>query len=62
MPRIALSLVFALSAATLAADVPPLRQVGAIPLGEVKGRIDHMAIDAAGGRLFVAALGTTASR
>jgi YVTN family beta-propeller protein len=39
-----------------AAD-PPLRQTTTIPLEGVKGRIDHMAIDPAGKRLFVAALG-----
>ena len=31
--------------------------VGAIPLPSVSGRIDHMDLDAAGGRLFIAALG-----
>ena len=28
-----------------------------IPLGDVRGRIDHMSIDSAGHRLFLAALG-----
>ncbi len=37
-----------------AADV--LRLVGTIPLPDVTGRIDHMAVDGDGGRLFVAAL------
>jgi len=33
------------------------RQTGTIPLPGVKGRLDHLAVDTAGGRLFVAALG-----
>jgi hypothetical protein len=39
------------------AGEPVLKQLAAIPLDNVKGRIDHLAIDAAGKRLFVAALG-----
>jgi YVTN family beta-propeller protein len=35
----------------------PLRLEAKIPLGNVAGRIDHMAFDAARGRLFVAELG-----
>ena len=35
----------------------PLRAVGAIPLPHVHGRIDHLAYEASGHRLFVAALG-----
>jgi DNA-binding beta-propeller fold protein YncE len=35
----------------------PLRLAGAIDLPDVEGRFDHMAFDAAGQRLFVAALG-----
>jgi hypothetical protein len=35
----------------------PLQQIGAITLPGVEGRIDHMSIDEAGKRLFVAALG-----
>src|SRR5439155_16374180 len=54
--RIALSIVLALATSMLAADAP-LRQVGAIPLTDVKGRIDHMSLDDASARLFVAALG-----
>jgi DNA-binding beta-propeller fold protein YncE len=42
-------------AATQAAE--PLRLVETIPLAGVEGRIDHMAIDADGQRLFIAALG-----
>ena len=34
-----------------------LRLVGSIPLPQVRGRIDHMAVDVKGHRLFVAALG-----
>jgi DNA-binding beta-propeller fold protein YncE len=40
-----------------AADAPPLRLVQTIPLPGVQGRIDHLAADVAGQRLFVAALG-----
>jgi len=40
-----------------AADPPPLRLVQTIPLPGVQGRIDHLAVDVAGLRLFVAALG-----
>jgi DNA-binding beta-propeller fold protein YncE len=39
------------------ADVPPLQLEAKIPLGDVHGRIDHMAVDLARHRLFVAALG-----
>jgi DNA-binding beta-propeller fold protein YncE len=35
----------------------PLKQIATIPLPDVQGRIDHMAYDAGGHRLFVAALG-----
>lgn len=38
-------------------DVPPLDLVTSIPMPGVKGRLDHMAIDARRKRLFVAALG-----
>lgn len=34
-----------------------LRPAGSIQLPQVRGRIDHMAVDVKGGRLFVAALG-----
>lgn len=40
-----------------AADARPLRLVQTIPLPAVQGRIDHLAVDVAGQRLFVAALG-----
>jgi DNA-binding beta-propeller fold protein YncE len=38
-------------------DTPPLQLVQTIPLTRVGGRLDHMAIDLKGHRLFVAALG-----
>jgi hypothetical protein len=38
-------------------EVPPLTLEARIPLGNVAGRIDHMAIDVARQRLFVAELG-----
>jgi YVTN family beta-propeller protein len=40
-----------------AEDTAALHQTRSIPLPGVEGRIDHMAIDLRGGRLFVAALG-----
>jgi len=36
---------------------PPLRLEKTIELPDVQGRIDHMSVDVAGGRLFVSALG-----
>jgi DNA-binding beta-propeller fold protein YncE len=42
-----------------AADDSPLRLVQTVPLPRVEGRIDHLAIDVAGQRLFVAALGNS---
>jgi YVTN family beta-propeller protein len=45
------------SAPTMSRAEDALRFVEAIPLLGVEGRIDHMAIDSAGQRLFVAALG-----
>jgi hypothetical protein len=41
----------------LGAETPPLELEGKIPLGYVRGRIDHVAVDLARHRLFVAALG-----
>src|SRR5574337_464543 len=43
--------------ATHAQDAAPLRLVETIPLPGVMGRIDHLAVDLKGERLFVAALG-----
>jgi hypothetical protein len=40
-----------------AQDATPLRLVQSIPLANVEGRIDHMAIDIKGQRIFIAALG-----
>jgi DNA-binding beta-propeller fold protein YncE len=40
-----------------ASDTAPLHQVQTIPLRGVEGRIDHLGVDVAGQRLFVAALG-----
>jgi DNA-binding beta-propeller fold protein YncE len=41
----------------LSADAEPLQLERKIPLGDVRGRIDHLAFDAARQRLFVAELG-----
>ena len=52
--------MFAAPAATFAqpaADAAPLRLEAKIPLGAVRGRIDHMAVDLGRQRLFVAELG-----
>src|SRR5437773_1896374 len=49
--------VVALVAIRLPFAQEPLRLVGSIGLPHVEGRIDHLAFDAAGQRLFVAALG-----
>ena len=47
-----------LTASAIAAEAePPLTLERTIPLDNVVGRIDHMAVDAAGKRLFVAELG-----
>jgi DNA-binding beta-propeller fold protein YncE len=40
-----------------ATDAGPLRLIQTVPLPGVQGRIDHLAVDVAGHRLFVAALG-----
>src|SRR5436305_9415500 len=40
-----------------AQDATPLRLVQTIPLPNVEGRIDHLAVDLKGQRLFIAALG-----
>src|SRR5947207_1418613 len=37
----------------------PLKLEATIPMADVQGRIDHMAMDVKGQRLFVAALGNT---
>ncbi len=43
--------------AAQAQDTVPLRVVQTIPLPNIKGRIDHLAVDLKGRRLFIAALG-----
>ena len=53
----ALVLVVAISCNLQAKPSSSLTLVQKIPLLNVKGRIDHMAIDLQGRRLFVAALG-----
>src|SRR4029077_12715456 len=40
-----------------AEEAGPLRLIQTIPLRNVEGRIDHMAVDLKGERLFIAALG-----
>jgi DNA-binding beta-propeller fold protein YncE len=52
-----LNLMAAPNVAPGATDPPPLRLLQTIPLYGVQGRIDHLAVDVAGQRLFVAALG-----
>src|SRR5881397_1922809 len=53
----ALSLLFCGISASPAPGREPLRLIQSIPLVGVEGRIDHMAADPLGQRLFVAALG-----
>jgi DNA-binding beta-propeller fold protein YncE len=53
----ALALLIVGAAAPSAAEAPPLQLEAKIPLGEVAGRIDHMAADVKRQRLFVAELG-----
>ena len=45
------------SSPTQSARTEPLRLLQRIPLPKVEGRIDHMAVDVSGQRLFVTALG-----
>ncbi len=47
-----------LAACARAGDAPLLKQVGTVNLPDVKGRLDHLAVDVKGQRLFVAALGS----
>ena len=54
---IALALAAAFGVAAPAPAEQPLVLEAKIPLGDVSGRIDHMAFDAARQRLFVAELG-----
>src|SRR6476660_6573171 len=46
-----------LAFSSAAADSPPLSLQTKIPLGDVRGRIDHLAMDHARQRLFVAEFG-----
>jgi DNA-binding beta-propeller fold protein YncE len=57
--HVTLVAILALAAASFAwpQSPPPLALVQTIVLPDVRGRIDHLAIDVAGERLFVAALG-----
>ncbi len=50
-------LLFVMLTLSVQAADPPLNLIQTIPLTGVQGRFDHFAIDAAGNRLFVAALG-----
>src|SRR5438874_12020540 len=47
----------ALAVRAQAEEPTPLRLVQTVPLPNVEGRIDHMAVDLKGQRLFIAALG-----
>ena len=47
----------AIGSVCVAADLPVLTLAQTIPLPGVEGRIDHLAVDVAGQRVFVAALG-----
>lgn len=49
--------LIALAVKAQAQDAMPLRLVQTIPLASVEDRIDHMAVDVKGQRLFIAALG-----
>ena len=54
--RVALNFLLLVPLAAAAPALEP-KLVATIPLADVRGRIDHLTIDQAGGRLFVAALG-----
>src|SRR5829696_5080168 len=66
MKKLCLALLVAIAAVACASqegetpqgsEMPALRQVQSIQLPNVVGRIDHLALDSEGARLFVAALG-----
>jgi DNA-binding beta-propeller fold protein YncE len=59
-PRTNVVVLVAVAIASLAASPGPaaLEHAGRIPMPGVEGRIDHLAVDPAGQRLFVAALGS----
>jgi DNA-binding beta-propeller fold protein YncE len=54
---IALSLMLSASSVHAADRTPTLQRSAVIEMADVEGRIDHMAVDISGHRLFVAALG-----
>ncbi len=54
---VALAGMIGVATGTCQAADAPLAQVQTIPLESVRGRIDHIAVDVAGDRLFVAELG-----
>ena len=56
-PAGAVLLAVLATSSAMAAESPPLTLQTKIPLGDVRGRIDHLAIDHARQRLFVAELG-----
>src|ERR1700677_2494463 len=51
------ALSLALFACVLQTRADELRLIQSVPLGNIEGRIDHMAYDALGKRLFICALG-----
>lgn len=57
MSRLCLLLALLAGAGAHAADAPALALEYRIPLGDVKGRIDHLAVDVMRQRLYVAELG-----
>ena len=57
MKQLWVLLLCALVLISRAGEPGPIKLVKSVPLPEVKGRIDHLAIDTKGKRLFVAALG-----
>jgi YVTN family beta-propeller protein len=54
---LAVSVAFSGTVSARAVEPAPLTIEAKIPLGDVKGRIDHLAVDHARQRLFVAELG-----
>lgn len=54
---LATQIITAPGAAANTGDAPILRLAATIPLSDVSGRIDHLAVDPTGKHLFVAALG-----
>src|SRR5262249_15743750 len=52
-----LSLLLCIASGFVQGANDALSQAGSVPLSSVEGRIDHLAVDPAGNRLFVAALG-----